>query len=96
MITTKTELAFDTQNKLIASKIEIIENLKLIISQNEKGACFLQTDEEIVSTTENLTTSHNVATNSENVQKNIPGFEESVICFSNIALHGLDVNGLLL
>ena len=89
LITTKTELAFDTQNKLIASKSEIIENLKLIISQNKNGACSPQTDEEIASTAKNMTSQNSV-------QKNIPGFEESVICLSNIALHGLAVNGLLL
>ena len=37
VITNKTELVFNTQEKLVNSKKEIIENLKIIITQQKNG-----------------------------------------------------------
>ena len=65
----KTELAFETQGKLIESKTEIINNLKTIAAQN---------------------------TGIEPPIMNIPGLQETVTCLSNLALHGVILNGLLL
>ena len=64
----KTELAFETQGKLIESKTEIINNLKTIAAQNTGGVPQI---------------------------KNIPGLQETVTCLSNVALHGVILNGLL-
>ena len=101
-LTKKAEIAFDTQEKLTLSKCEVIENLKMIISQKEKTPSCLptqQTQGEQGNLTSNNTHPsgiNNAGSEQHGESNKIPGFEESFLCLSGIALHGLVVNGLLL
>ena len=99
IITQKNELAYNTQELSIASKNENIESLKTIISQH-RSSCSCQNTSEV----ETLTSY--VPQQDENKEEDgalrhlfeckKTGFQESIICLSQIALHGLIVNGLLL
>ena len=98
-LTKKAELAFNTQEKLTLSKCEVIENLKTIISQSKSTPTFFPGKEtQINHVTSNVSDQTETKENggSKNLRESIPGFQESVLCLSSIALHGMVVNGLLL
>ncbi len=97
----KTELAYDTQKELIESKCENIESLKIIIAQAKTSpSCLGSKGDSVI----DLTSQSNWREESEedgvgkmqNDFDKIPGFQESILCLSNIALHGMVANGLLL
>ena len=86
-ITSKTEMALKTQEKLTAAKVDLIENLKTKIFQGKTPSCSEQTDEG-----QNLTSNIN-RTSVSQIQdgdgETVPGIEECLVCIKSISLHGV-------
>ena len=90
-ITKKTEHALETQQKLTASKVDLIENLKqLMISQSQPSCPSRKEGNNLTSSTDRSTEKL------DDDKKNIPGMEECLLCLSNVAIHGVILDGLLL
>ncbi len=96
----KTELAYEVQNKLINSKCELIESLKMQISENKQPpSCSRSGSREQNNLTSQINTEGDDKENGVQDKGNndkIPGLQESILCLSSIALHGIVTNGLLL
>ena len=82
LLTKRTELAFNTQSKLVNTKDELIKNQQVVIEILNKA----QEDKQDNSEHSNESTATPAA---------VPGLQESILCLSNIALHGVVMNGFL-
>ena len=80
-ITKKTELAFNTQTELVETKEELINNQRIVIEHMKKA---VEEDANRID-----------ATSIENEHPSVPGLQESVLCMTNLALHGVILNGFL-
>ena len=89
-ITAKTELALKAQERLIASKVELIENLKQTTPQQSPSSSKSRKNEK-----HNLTSDNTASTNNQDGEKS-PGMEELIVCLSSIVIHGITLDGLLL
>ena len=82
LLTKRTELAFNTQSELVNTKDELIKNQQVVIENLNKA----QEDKQDNSEHSNESTATPAA---------VPGLQESILCLSNIALHGVVMNGFL-
>ena len=80
-ITKKTGLAFNTQTELAETKEELIKNQRIVI-------------EHMKAAQEENTNLIN-ATSNETEHPSVYGLQESVLCMTNLALHGVILNGFL-
>ena len=87
------QVQLKTQEKLTASKVDLIENLKLMISQlNLSPSCTSSSKGE-----DNLTSeAESTSDKQDGENEDIPGMEECMLCLSGIAIHGVVLDGLLL
>ena len=104
IITKKTELAFETQEKLVRAKNELIENYKTLIAQQKIEACRCK-EVDMISNCDSNSIS-DVDVNGEHDTSGLdqlreltilaPGLHEIILCLNNIAKHGVVMNGFLL
>ena len=80
-ITKKTEPAFNTQTELVATKEELIKNQRIVIEHMKRA------QEENTNLID--------ATSNETEHPSVPSLQESVLCMTNLALHGVILNGFL-
>ena len=80
-ITKKTELAFNTQTELVVTKEELINHQRIVIEHMKKA---VEEDANRID-----------VTSIENEHPSVPGLQESVLCMTNLALHGVILNGFL-
>ena len=80
-ITKKTELAFNTQTELVETKEELIKNQRIVIEHMKRAQ---EENTNLIDTTSN-----------ETEHPSVPGLHESVLCMTNLALHGVILNGFL-
>lgn len=97
LITQKYELAFNTQEKLVISKNELIENLKEIIAQKNNMSRCRNNEDNLTSRAINEDSENNgKLVELENTEsESIPGFQECIVSLKSISLHGVALNGFL-